>query len=261
MKKRGTRGKKYSIDSHGQGRMYFFWKHRHHLVSPSSFLKRMEKQYFDVSCPKFSIPLSYSTRLSMHLFFVSHFFVATNYIYIYIVCAWREKKKKINNYSRMKHEWKISPLILINRKIKKTMKATLAKFLTIRRNKKLSIPNRIFNVPPFLYDDKIDKNTIHIQFRQIFNFLTIRWETKIVQRLSIWKPESYRNFQRLFPSKKSNVYVNKLLIFIIFNSSKTKRRKRFAPNFQLDSIFGGKKIRIEIKIPIKISKIFNVSRW
>lgn len=96
MKKRGTRGKKYSIDSHGQGRMYFFWKHRHHLVSPSSFLKRMEKQYFDVSCPKFSIPLSYSTRLSMHLFFVSDFFVPTNYthtyLYIYIDCA-REKRK------------------------------------------------------------------------------------------------------------------------------------------------------------------------
>lgn len=95
-KKEERGGKKYSIDSHGQGRMYFFWKHRHHLVSPSSFLKRMEKQYFDVSrAPSFPFPyhippVSRCTFFSF--FFVSDFFVPTNYTYIYRLCMKKEKK-------------------------------------------------------------------------------------------------------------------------------------------------------------------------
>lgn len=76
---KGTEGKKYRIDSREQRRVYFFWKHRRHLVSPSSFVKRMEKQYFDVSCPQVFHPLIIFQPSLDALFLLLIFFTAILY--------------------------------------------------------------------------------------------------------------------------------------------------------------------------------------
>lgn len=101
MKKRGTRGKKIQHRQPWAGADVFFLK----TPSPPCLAivvpeKNGKTIFWRFPCPKFSIPLSYSTRLSdapfFFFFFVSDFFVPTNYtyVYIYIDCAWERKKNK-----------------------------------------------------------------------------------------------------------------------------------------------------------------------
>lgn len=102
MKKRGTRGKKIQHRQPWAGADVFFLK----TPSPPCLAivvpeKNGKTIFWRFPCPKFSIPLSYSTRLSMHLFFF--FFCLRlfrpNELYIYISIV-HEKGKKINNHSR-----------------------------------------------------------------------------------------------------------------------------------------------------------------